>query len=162
MFFIIVVLLYLWIAYDAFLVAKKPVGNPIGVLIALMVVFFIFGWQIGEIDLFQMITQADDAGPALSRVLWPWEKAFTYPEEYLIGEATFISPCDVNDFVQVIPEDDETPYLLTNPTCGDATVDENTPGTEFTLYGYNFAPNTQTVIWWHDPAGNQFRQRQAV
>ena len=158
---VIVVILYFWIAYDAYLVAKKPVGNPIGVLIALIVVFFIFGWQIGEIDIYQMVTQADDAGPALARVLWPWEKAINYPEEYLIGETNFISPCDTTDLVQIVPEDETTPYLLTNPTCGNTTVDENTPGTELTLYGYNFAPDTLTEIWWQDPAGNQFRQRQA-
>ena len=77
-------LTYLWIAFDAFRVAKRTGGQPVGIFFLILVVFFSIGWQIGDIDLVAMVTEADEAGPALGRVLWPWKRAISYPEEIII------------------------------------------------------------------------------
>jgi hypothetical protein len=57
------------------------------------------------------------------------------------------------------------PYLETEPTCGVLSeIDEthqSVLGTTLVLAGRGFVPNTETKIWWEDPAGNQFLARQA-
>jgi phosphonate transport system permease protein len=168
---VLVVLLYLWIIYDAYQVAKnsgKPlVRKPFMVFVLLLLVFFFIGWQIGEIDLYALVTQFDDAIPALSRVLWPWERAITYPEDTWMGTAILETPCTDPPPPLNTPAD-EGPYLIVNPTCGVPTTQETGDngetitnlGTELNVQGYDFKPDTEVVIWWRDPAGSEFRQRQ--
>ncbi|TET85985.1 MAG: phosphonate ABC transporter, permease protein PhnE, partial [Anaerolineales bacterium] len=55
---------------------------------------------------------------------------------------------------------EDAPYLLADPTCGTLTEFEGAPGSTVTLTGHNFIPNTRADIWWKDPIGNEFRQRQ--
>lgn len=154
-----IIVLYVWIILDAYRAARFRGTNPVGVFVMLIIVFFVLGWQIGEINPFSLITQADDAVPVLSKVLWPWEAALYYPEETLIGDGVILSPCDTETYIQS-PLEDGTPYILTDPTCGQPTEDESNPGTIFSLSGYNFMPGVETEIWWKDPGGNEYRQRQ--
>lgn len=168
---ILVVLLYLLIILDAFQVAKtaevKTARKSILVFIVLLVVFFFIGWQIGEIDIYALVTQFDDALPALSRVLWPWERAITYPEEIWEGTVILETPCTDSAPPLNTSEGDE-PYLVVDPTCGEPTVQEENEsgenviilGTELDVQGYNFLPDEPVEIWWRDPAGSEFRQRQ--
>jgi phosphonate transport system permease protein len=130
-----------------------------GVIFFLLVVYFAIGWQIGGIDLVALTTQADDAAPALSKVLWPWQRAITYPETLLVGKAQVLSPCGDEEFPETEPLKDE-PYILSSPTCGNPSEQGGQEGTTFTLTGMGFAPDTETEIWWEDPIGNEFRQRQ--
>ena len=60
------ILLYLWIAYDAYLIAKHSDRTPMGVFAMIFVMFFGLGWQIGQIDLIALFTQLDDAGRGFS------------------------------------------------------------------------------------------------
>ncbi len=155
---VLIVILYIWIVVDAYRTVKRRGANSFGVLIILICVLFTLGWQIGEINLYKVVTQADEALPALSRVLWPWQRAITYPQEVIIAKGLVLSPCAESTYMQAIPED-ASPYMITDPTCGNTTEDENTPGTTFHIAGYNLEPNTETEIWWKDPVGNEFRQR---
>lgn len=157
---VLIGVLYLWIIADAFFSAKKPGEMQTGVLAILLVVFFAIGWQIGEIDLVAMVTQADDAAPALSRVLWPWKRAITHPETLLVGKVEIMSPCEEEAFPEATPVKGE-PFILASPTCGNTTEQGGKEGTTFTLTASGFAPNTETEIWWKDPSRNEFRQRQA-
>lgn len=156
---ILVVLTYLWIAVDAFRAAKHAGGQPVGVFFLILVVFFSIGWQIGQIDLVALTTQANQAGPALGRVLWPWGRAISYPEEIIIGKTTVEAPCAEEPYVPGEP-DVSGPYLKADPTCGSPTVQSGEAGTLIYLEGFNFAPNENVEIWWEDPIGNEFRQRQ--
>jgi phosphonate transport system permease protein len=168
---VLIALLYIWNIIDAFQMAKiagKPEQRqPFMIFIMLILVFFFIGWQIGEIDLYALVTQFDDAGPALSRVLWPWERAITFPEETWMGTATLYTPCPDETLQQPEPLEDE-PYLLVEPLCGEPTVQEETEtgetevvdGTELHVEGYNFIPGNVVELYWRDPAGSQFRQRQ--
>lgn len=124
----------------------------------LMIALFLLGWQIGGINLYNLVTQAGDALPALSSVLWPWERAVTYPEEILVGTATVISPCEQTPNVQKVPQGDIA-YLLTDPTCGDLAESPEQLGTTLDVHGYNFRSGITVEIWWRDPLGNEFHAR---
>ena len=158
-----VVILWLWIAWDAYRQAQPDRRGGVGVFVLVGVLFFTLGWQISQIDLYKMVTELPDAWPPLSRVLWPWEAAFTRETEVVSAEAEILAPCD--DLPPPAPPEEMTgqPYLVADPTCGDMTTrDENlgeVPGTTLALVGRGFAPNTKTLIWWTDPGGNEFRVR---
>ncbi|MFW5714587.1 MAG: phosphonate ABC transporter, permease protein PhnE [Brevefilum sp.] len=168
---ILIALLYIWSIIDAYQIAKaadQPTArNPIMIFVLLLLLFFFIGWQIGRIDVYKFVTQFDDAFPALSRVLWPWERAITFPEETWVATMTLESPCTDPPPPPREPLEDE-PYLQVTPTCGMPTVAEETEeggseivsGTELTVEGHNFIPDEEVALWWRDPAGSQFRQRE--
>jgi phosphonate transport system permease protein len=153
-----VLVLYIWSIYDATLLAKDNSKNPIGVFFWIMVVFFMLGWQIGQIDPVRLVTEADEAGPALGRVLWPWSRAITYPETLISGIVEIQSPCTDTPFPAAKPLPEE-PWLVADPTCGVPSEQDGSPGTLIHLEGGNFSPDTLVELWWRDPIGNQFRQR---
>ncbi len=150
---------YLWVAFDAYSIAKYRDRTPVAVFFLLIAMFFALGWQIGEIDVFALVTQADDAAPALSKVMWPWEKAIEYPEELLAAYAAIEVPCS-NQPPEVNQLDTNDPTLIVTPTCGLLTETDGSPGTTLHLIGQNFIPGTTAQIKWEDPVGNVFRQRQ--
>ncbi len=167
----LVILLYIWIIIDAFQIAmragKPEKRKPMIVFVLLILVFFIIGWQIGQIDLYSFFTQVDDALPAISRLLWPWERAISYPEEEWMGTATLETPCDDTPPPPTEPREDR-PYLVVDPTCGmpseqienaDGTVTTN-PGTSLHVQGYGFVPGLEVILWWQDPAISRFRHRE--
>jgi phosphonate transport system permease protein len=162
--FILLIVLYLWIILDAYLTARKSNKGSraygSGLVFFILAVFFLLGWQIGDINMGEFFSQAGEALPTMGRLLWPWEKAVTRPEEILTISTTVQSPCtDVEYPTGEIKEDE--PYLVTSPTCGNPTESDGTAGTEFTLIGGNFNPGQEVEIWWSDPIGNEFRQRQS-
>ena len=160
------VVLWLWIAWDAYQQAQPDKqGGGIGVFIPVIVVFFVLGWEVSEINLYKFVTELSDAQGPLSRVLWPWEAAVTRETETVSAGADILSPCDDQPSPPLPEEVPGEPYLFADPTCGDlATRDENlaeVPGTTLTLVGRGFAPDTATQIWWADPLGNEFRMRKS-
>ena len=90
---ILFALYYLWIIVDAYLVSKarnrkSRYKNAAALLFFSLLLFFVLGWQIGQIDLISLFTQADEAVPTLSRVIWPWKAAITYPEDFKVTKFT--------------------------------------------------------------------------
>lgn len=153
------ILLYLWIAIDAFRLARRRQINTLPLMFMVLAIFFVLGWQIGQINPVTFVTQLDDAGPALARVLWPWQRAVVHPEERVITREVILSPCA--DFLpeEIVPVAEGEPDLIVEPRCGiPSTQDEL--GTEFTVRGVNFFPDRIVEFWWEDPIGNEFRQRQ--
>jgi phosphonate transport system permease protein len=156
-------LFWVWIAWDAYRQAQPKRRGGISIFIYALLLFFVLGWQISEIDPGKAITELPDAWPPLSRVLWPWEAAVERDVEALSAGADILSPCDElppPPYPEQIPGQ---PYLLADPTCGDLASrdDQNKeiPGTTIQLEGQGFAPNAETQIWWADPLGNEFRVR---
>ncbi|MBN1316899.1 MAG: phosphonate ABC transporter, permease protein PhnE [Anaerolineales bacterium] len=147
--------LWVWIIWDATQQATQGKRGGAGILILVLVIFFALGWQITEIDIYKAVTQINEAGPPLLRILWPWERAVTRQETHLSAFAEFESPC--TDSPPDYPvEVDGQPYIQVEPTCG-VLSKAGEPGTEVLVTGYGFAPNVQTVIWWEDPLGAEFR-----
>ncbi len=157
---ILVVVTYLLSIIDAYLQAKPGLkrSKAFGLVLLIMVVFFIQGWEIGEIDLGSLLRDADEAVPALSRVVWPWEKAIAYPEEFRTTIVEVQSPCTEDAFPAGEVKEGE-PYLIADPTCGDPSEVEAALGTEFHVIGKNFIPGNTIEIWWKDPINNEFHHR---
>ncbi len=154
---------FLWLlnAWDAQQQTKGK-RNP-AIFILIIVIFFVMGWQISEIDIYKMVTEFPDAVPPLSKVLWPWQAAVSREVEEISAGLEILIGCE--DELPPLPEEVEgLPYLLAEPRCGELSrLDENNEvikGSVITLYGRNFVPNTVAEIWWTDPLGNKFRPRQ--
>lgn len=160
---ILMILLYLWIIVDAFFCARKSNKGSrsygSGLLFYVLAVFFLLGWQIGDINIRELASQADEAVPTIGRLLWPWEKAIERPEDILTIATEVQTPCTDEEFPAAEVLEDE-PYLLVTPTCGEPTAVDGTPGTEYHLIGGNFNTDQEVEIWWKDGNGNEFRQRQ--
>jgi phosphonate transport system permease protein len=166
--FVILVALSLalvWIvtAWDAYRCSRDRKRPTTGVFALVLMSFFVLGWQIAEIDVVKLVRQAPEALPPLSRVMWPWSAAITFETESLAARAEILAG-EGTPPTRPEPVDGE-PYLLVEPNVGQmSSQDENyrpVPGTRITLTGTNFAPDTETEIWWRDPLGNQFRPREA-
>jgi len=90
---ILLIILYIWIAFDAYTMAKDCTMTPMGVFTMLAIMFFALGWQIGQIDPVSLVTNADEALPALGRVSWPWEKAIDYDSLEFRADTDIEVPC---------------------------------------------------------------------
>ncbi|MBW8012667.1 MAG: phosphonate ABC transporter, permease protein PhnE [Chloroflexi bacterium] len=155
---LIILILYIWIARDAYFAAMQIGSKPFGLSLLFLVVFFALGWQVSEINPVTILTQADDAWPALSKVIWPWERAIEYPEEFISGGANIRVPCTDEALAPTEPVD-EAPYVISFPTCGELTAQDGTPGTNLTIIGYNFISGVEAGIRWTDPNLQTFRHR---
>jgi phosphonate transport system permease protein len=161
--FAFLALVWILAAFDAYHTAKRQRKAASGVFVAVLATFFVLGWQISEIDMVKMVRQAPEALPPLSRVLWPWEAAIEY-ETATVGDSQRILVGEGEEPEPSRPAEDEA-YILVEPRTGEMSTQnlqtgEIDLGTELTIRGRNFAPNTETQIWWTDPLGNEFRVRQ--
>jgi phosphonate transport system permease protein len=158
------VILWLWTAWDAYRQAQPDRRSGAGIFVLILILFFMLGWQIGEIDLGKAVRELPDAWPPLARVLWPWPAAVERETEEVRAGADILVPCG-EDPPPAPEEVPGQPYVMADPTCGELSdLDEDNqvvPGTTLTLVGRGFAPNTETQIWWADALGNEFVMRQA-
>ncbi len=158
-----IVALWLWIAWDAYQQAQPTRQGGSGILVLVLVIFFAIGWQISEINMYKFIIELPDAGPRLSRIMWPWEAAVTRDVETISAVADVLSPCDDKAPPSPPEEIAGEPYIVADPTCGDLATRgddlKEIPGTMLALAGRGFSPNTETQILWVDPIGNAFRVR---
>lgn len=159
---IAILILWIWIAVDAARQTseKKKYGNTIFFLILL--VFFSIGWQISEINIVKLASDADEAWVPLSKILWPWDAAVTRDTDTVQATAEIL--VESEGAPPPVPElKEDEPYIRAEPNEGELSkLDENNeiiPGTRVKLYGENFAPNTKTQIWWSDSIGNEFQPR---
>ncbi len=130
--------------------------------LAILALFFTAGWQISEIDIGKLTSEASEAWVPLSKVLWPWEasvKRITETNE----ASTLIRADSVGSAPAPAPEISGKPYIEVSPRKGDlSTLDKNNqviPGTMITVKGKGFFPNQTVQIWWADTMGNEFRPR---
>jgi phosphonate transport system permease protein len=158
-----IIFLWLWGVWDAYRQAQPERRGGLVLFAIIIALLFVLGWQISEINLGELVSNLTEAGPPLSRVLWPWEEAVTRATETVEAGAPILAPCN-GDAPEPPEEVEGEPYLRADPTCGELTTldeqNQRVPGTTLHLVGRNFAPNTETEMWWADPIGNEFRPRQ--
>ena len=150
-----VVMLWLWIAWDARRHVRDGRSGNAGVFVLVLLMFFALGWQITKIDLYKAVTQIDEIGPPLAKILWPWQKAVTQEKSYTTARADIATPCTEDPPAPPV-EVPGQPYVVVEPTCG-VLSRTGEPGTVLKVTGRGFAPNTRTVFWWEDPVGGEFR-----
>ncbi|MGD2253942.1 MAG: phosphonate ABC transporter, permease protein PhnE [Anaerolineales bacterium] len=155
---ILVIILYVFIAIDAYYRALRPSRGFGVVFVVILIAFFGLGWVIGRIDPGALISGARRGAPILLDVLWPWQAAYERGTEALIGASPILVPCPDTPVPSTI-EDADKPYLLAEPNCGISTDEEGNPGTTITLSGGNFATGIEAEVWWRDPLRNPFRNR---
>lgn len=155
-------ILWLWTAYDAYGQSKRKSGRP-AVFVLVIIIFFLLGWQISQIDVYKAVTELPDALSPLSKVIWPWKAAITYRTESLTAGAPILVPCGEDPPATPVREANK-PYFSADPTCGNLSEMDRQgnilPGTLLHLQGGGFTADTETQIWWIDPIGNEFRPRQ--
>jgi phosphonate transport system permease protein len=155
---ILTLLLWLWIAIDAYRVAKRRTRGSNVLFGLVLLLFFGLGWQIGQIDVYQFGTEVTKAGPRLAQIMWPWERAISREEQIISADAPVQVPC--TETLPPLPEEVfGEPYLSIEPRCGLLSEQDGTPGTSAVISGNSFLPNTETEIWWADPLNNEFRHR---
>jgi phosphonate transport system permease protein len=161
------VILWLLNARDAYRLAKaseegEEVRGGMTLFFLILVLFFVLGWQIGQIDLYKAATELQDTLPILTKVLWPWEAALTRDERVVQASAPIMIPCSEEEDPPGPPEKvTGEPYVMIDPTCGELTrQDENynkVPGTEVTIIAEGFESNERAEIWWENPIGDEYR-----
>jgi phosphonate transport system permease protein len=161
--FIMIALVYLWNLWDAYSTAggkTLPARLP---FILLFIVSFIIGWDVTEINLYKAINEVGDIVPRLSQLAWPWDQAFEKGEVVTEAVATWVTPCTENPPSQ--PEAIEgQPYIYVEPTCGEISGPAKPDGsrelgTEITVVGRGFDPNTEATLWWDPESISEFRPR---
>ena len=127
--------LWVWIIYDALNMSRGIRKKGIGIFTLVLVVFFVLGWQISEINVGKMLREFPDAWPPLSRILWPWEAAVTRDTVSVSAKASIL--VDSEDSPPPPPEYVEgEPYIKSTPTYGKmSSLDENNKITGFGLFG---------------------------
>ena len=138
--------------------SKEKRSHSVILMFLILLIFFVQGWEIGQIEPMAIVRDANEALPALSKIMWPWAKAVEYPEDINKVYAEIQSPCTDEPFPSGEKKKDE-PYLIADPTCGVPSEVEGELGTEFTIFGENFEPGKEIEIWWKDPINNEFHHR---
>jgi len=157
--FLGLVAIYIWVIVDAYQVTRSQKRGSVVLFSLIILIFFGLGWQIGEINPASIVTGLEEGGQKLAQVVWPWERAITHVEERIEATADIGVPCDANPPAANTVNPDQ-PYLVVEPTCGNLSEQEGATGTVLHLIGGNFQPNDIVELWWEDPIGNEFRQRQ--
>ena len=157
------IIVWLYNGFDSFKLRRDRLNSGLGLFIGILILFFTVGWQISEIDLIKMGREFPEAWPPLSKILWPWEAAYTYDEDRIEAKAKILVDDTENPPAAPLREEGK-PYLLSAPTFGRmTTLDKNNnpvPGDTLHLSGSGYEPETLTMIWWADSIGNEFRPRQ--
>ncbi|MBN1264531.1 MAG: phosphonate ABC transporter, permease protein PhnE [Anaerolineales bacterium] len=157
---VLVFLFYLLVAFDAYrTISKNKDKSSVFLYAVLIIAYFMFGWQIGEINLYKFVTQIGDAKSLMGKVIWPWQEAVYREEIYSSGLVKIQIPCSEAPIPTVDVSEGEA-YLLADPACGVLAEQEGDIGTRIHITGGNFEPGEIIEFWWEDPIGNVFRQRQ--
>lgn len=158
---VLILISYIITILDAYNCAQtlKKRSKSAGILFLILIIFFVQGWEIGQIEPLAIIRDANEALPALSKVVWPWAKAVEYPEVFNKVYAEIQNPCIDTPFPSGEIKEDE-PYMISDPTCGNPSEVDVELGTTFTIRGGNFEIGKEIEIWWKDPINNEFHHRQ--
>jgi phosphonate ABC transporter permease subunit PhnE len=135
-----------------------------GAILIMCLLIFALGYNITGINLPKAISEYEDIGILLPRIVWPWRAAFAYDQEAVEEIQLIQAPCPAGEVGPPSnePEPDE-PWISATPTCGDLSSRPITGGlvlgTELTITGGNFTPGQVVEVRWANPIGNPFTPR---
>jgi len=160
--------LWIWQIADAARVGALTGGQRLpslgGAILIMCLLVFALGYNITGIDLPKAISEYQDIGILVPRILWPWKAAFAYDQEAIEETQRIQAPCPEG---AVGPPPNEPvegePWISATPTCGQLSERPISGGfvlgTELTINGGNFPPGQILKILWKNPIGNAFTPR---
>jgi len=159
---LVVALIGLWalIILDAVNTARRKKTRETLAYVIIALVFFLLGWQIVEIDMVKLVTELPDAFPIITKIAWPWPRAFVRDQEIYQGVELLYTDCEDKVIPDPFPVIEGQPYLEVSPRCGELSGYEF-EGTVLAVAGHGFRPGEEVVMWWQDPVGKEFRVRYA-
>ncbi|NDJ52969.1 MAG: phosphonate ABC transporter, permease protein PhnE [Chloroflexi bacterium] len=158
---VVAILFYVFTIFSAVsLAGDAEKFYPRIALILILSFTYLLGWQATEVNLQKFFTEFSDTFDTFSRILWPWNAAIDPIEDVLVVSTPFLAPCPDDPIASSMSElDNEFGAQITlEPGCGVMNEDRTEePGTDLMLVGTGFVPNTEVVLWWEDPIGEDFR-----
>lgn len=135
-----------------------------GAILIMCLLIFALGYNITGINLPKAISEYQDIGILLPRIIWPWRAAFAYDQEAIEEIQLIQAPCPTGELGP--PSNDpkeDGPWVSATPTCGDLSSRPISGGlvlgTELTITGGGFTPGQVVEIRWANPIGNPFTPR---
>lgn len=161
--------LWLWQVVDAARIGGEHLRGKflpsmgVAIIIACLLVFAL-GYNLTGVDLPKAISEYQDVGILLPRILWPWRSAFAYDQEVFEVVQKIQAPCPDGEVGPpsnpALPDD---PWVSATPTCGQLSSRPITGGlelgTQLTITGGNFVPGQVVHVRWANPIGNPFTPR---
>jgi phosphonate transport system permease protein len=144
---ILVALIWVWSAWDAYGLAQQKRLSLLPLLLATLVVVYVAGWIVTEIRPSQLVRQANRVAPIASGLVSP---DFVEREsEFRQARAPFEMPCSENP-PPATTTLSEGATLTLSKTCGEV-------GDDITVTGSGFWPDAEVEIWWSNPIGQEQR-----
>ena len=143
----VVAFLWVWNVWDSYSLAQGISLSFFPPLIAILVVVYVSGWLITQIEPDKLFGQANRAVPIMQGMLSP---DFVERESESRQErGPFEVHCS-DDPPPVTTTFRSGPSLTLSTTCGEV-------GDTISVQGSGFWPNVETELWWANPIGNQQR-----
>jgi phosphonate transport system permease protein len=145
--FILVLFVWLWNVWDAYGLVRGKIHSFLPPLLATLVVIYISGWIITEIEPAKLFRQANRAAPIAEGMLSP--DYLTRESEFRKERAPFEVHCS----------DDPPPTTKTLPGGATITLSKSCGevGDTVVVEGEGFWSNVETELWWANPIGQEQR-----
>ncbi len=149
--FSLIAFIWLWNIWDAYSLARGTTRSFLPPLFATLIVVYVSGWIITEIEPDKLFGQADRAAPIARGMLSP---DFAEQESESRKErGAFEVHCSNNPPPTTTTRNDGATITLSS-SCGE--VDDT-----LLVEGNGFWPNLETEIWWANPIGQEQRLTKA-
>lgn len=145
--FSLVAFIWLWNVWDAYSLSRGQARSLVPPLLAALIVVYIAGWIITDIDPVRLFRQAERARPIAQGMLSP---------DFLEREARTRqarTPFEVHCSTDPPPVTTNLPdgaALTLSASCGEV-------GDTLVVSGSGFWPGTETELWWANPIGQEQR-----
>ncbi len=149
--YIFVALVWVWNVWDAYSLARAIQRSYLPPLFATLIIVYVAGWVITEIEPQKLFEQADRAAPIVQGLLSP---DFAEREsEARKDRAPFEVHCPASPPATTTTRPDGATITL-SASCGEV-------GDTLLVEGRGFWPDTETELWWANPIGQEQRLTQA-
>lgn len=142
-----VILVWLWNIWDSFSLAQGVERSYFLPLLATLVVVYVAGWIITEIEPANLFRQANRAAPIVQGMLAP--DFIDRESESRRARAPFEVHCSESP-PPATTSVREGATITLSETCGEI-------GDILTVAGQGFWPNVETEVWWANPIGQEQR-----